>query len=147
MKGAPELLLQRCRWLCTEDGSVVPLTESMRQRCLALAGKTEEGPLRSYDGPHHPAHAMLADVDKYEAIEQDLCLYGIVGIKDPARIEVRDSIALCKKAGIRVFMVTGDNLVTAESIARDVGIFEPSEDISQKSFLGSPFPRFLTSSA
>ena len=161
MKGAPELLLQRCRWLCTEDGSVVPLTESMRQRCLehleqmsrrslrclALAGKTEEGPLRSYDGPHHPAHAMLADVDKYEAIEQDLCLYGIVGIKDPARIEVRDSIALCKKAGIRVFMVTGDNLVTAESIARDVGIFEPSEDISEKSFLGSPFPRFLTSSA
>ena len=44
-------------------------------------------------------------------------------------------------------MVTGDNLVTAESIARDVGIFEPSEDISEKSFLGSPFPRFLTSSA
>lgn len=39
-------------------------------------------------------------------------------------------------------MVTGDNLVTAESIARDVGIFEPSEDISQKSFLGSTFPRF-----
>ena len=49
---------------------------------------------------------------------------------------MRDSIQLCKKAGIRVFMVTGDNLATAESIARDVGIFEPDEDISQKSFLG-----------
>ena len=108
----------------------------------------------------------MLDISGFEAIEQDLCLFGIVGIKDPARIEVRDSIALCKKAGIRVFMVTGDNLValckkagirvfmvtgdnlvTAESIARDVGIFEPSEDISEKSFLGSPFPRFLTSSA
>ena len=39
-------------------------------------------------------------------------------------------------------MVTGDNLVTAESIARDVGIFEPSEDISQKSFLVSCVPLF-----
>ena len=160
VKGAPELLLQRCRWLCTEDGSVVPLTEPMRQRCLAhleqmsrrslrclaLAGKTEEGPLRSYDGPHHPAHAMLADVDKYEAIEQDLCLFGIVGIKDPARIEVRDSIALCKKAGIRVFMITGDNKLTAESIARDVGILQLGEE-AEASFEGSPFPRFLTSSA
>ena len=92
-------------------------------------------------------HRKLLDISGFEAIEQDLCLFGIVGIKDPARIEVRDSIALCKKAGIRVFMVTGDNLVTAESIARDVGIFEPSEDISEKSFLGSPFPLFLTSSA
>ena len=158
VKGAPELLLQRCRWLCTEEGNVVPLTESMRQRCLehleqmsrrslrclALAGKHEEGPLRSYDGPQHPAHAMLADVESYEAIEQDLCLFGMVGIKDPARVEVRDSIALCKKAGIRVFMVTGDNLVTAESIARDVVILQPGEE-AEASFEGfsvSPFLRF-----
>ena len=160
MKGAPELLLQRCKWLCTEEGDIVPLTDSVRDRCLhhleqmsrhslrclALAGKKEEGPLRSYDGPHHPAHAMLADVDKYEAIEQDLCLFGIVGIKDPARIEVRDSIALCKKAGIRVFMITGDNKLTAESIARDVGILQLGEE-AEASFEGSPFPRFLTSSA
>ena len=111
---------------------------------VGLAGKTEEirCPLRNYDGPQHSGHVMLVDGDAYEAIEQDLCFIGMVVIKDPARVEVRDSIALCKKAGIRVFMVTGDNLVTAESIARDVGIFEPSEDISQKSFLGSTFPRF-----
>ena len=118
-----------------------------------MAGKLELGDLASYNGPHHPAHKFpipsslhpyrkLLDISGFEAIEQDLCLFGMVGIKDPARVEVRDSIALCKKAGIRVFMVTGDNLVTAESIARDVGIFEPSEDISQKSFLGSTFPRF-----
>ena len=104
-------------------------------RCLALAGKKEEGPLRSYDGPHHSAHALLANVDKYEAIERDLCLFGFCGIKDPARPEVVDSIQLCKKAGIRVFMITGDNKLTAESIARDVGILKPGEE-SEASFEG-----------
>ena len=88
----------------------------------------------------------MLDISGFEAIEQDLCLFGMVGIKDPARIEVRDSIALCKKAGIRVFMITGDNKLTAESIARDVGILQPGEE-AEASFEGSPFPRFLTSSA
>ena len=125
-------------------------------RCLAMAGKLELGDLASYNGPHHPAHKYnpfsrfhprkLLDISGFEAIEQDLCLFGIVGIKDPARIEVRDSIALCKKAGIRVFMITGDNKLTAESIARDVGILQPGEE-AEASFEGSPFPFFLTSSA
>ena len=88
------------------------------------------------DGPY--------DYDEVtEALQR---VFGIVGIKDPARIEVRDSIALCKKAGIRVFMITGDNKLTAESIARDVGILQLGEE-AEASFEGSPFPRFLTSSA
>ena len=87
---------------------------------------------------------MLVDGDAYEAIEQDLCFIGMVVIKDPARVEVRDSIALCKKAGIRVFMVTGDNLVTAESIARDVVILQPGEE-AEASFEGSPFLCFSVS--
>ena len=117
-----------------------------RANRVGLAGKTEEirCPLRNYDGPQHSGHAMLVDGDAYKAIEQDLCFIGMVGIKDPARVEVRDSIALCKKAGIRVFMVTGDNLVTAESIARDVVILQPGEE-AEASFEGfsvSPFLRF-----
>ena len=82
----------------------------------------------------------------FESIEQNLSFFGICGIKDPARPEVRESIMKCKTAGIRVFMITGDNLNTAESIARDVGIFSPDEDISKKSYLGTPFPLFLCSS-
>lgn len=51
---------------------------------------------------------------------------------------MRDSIQLCKKAGIRVFMVTGDNKLTAESIARDVGILQPGEE-GEASFEGASF--------
>ena len=76
------------------------------------------------------------DINNFEAIEQNLTLFGICGIKDPARPEVRESIEKCKEAGIRVFMITGDNQTTAEAIARDVGIFEADEDISKKSYLG-----------
>ena len=76
------------------------------------------------------------DINNFEAIEQNLTLFGICGIKDPARPEVRESIEKCKEAGIRVFMITGDNQTTAEAIARDVGIFDADEDISKKSYLG-----------
>ena len=79
---------------------------------------------------------QLLDNNNFEAIEQNLTLFGICGIKDPARPEVRESIEKCKEAGIRVFMITGDNQTTAEAIARDVGIFEADEDISKKSYLG-----------
>ena len=78
----------------------------------------------------------MLDINNFEAIEQNLTLFGICGIKDPARPEVRESIEKCKEPGIRVFMITGDNQTTAEAIARDVGIFEADEDISKKSYLG-----------
>ena len=72
-------------------------------------------------------------------IESDLILFGVVGIKDPARVEVKRSIEQCREAGIRVFMITGDNQITAEAIARDVGIFDEYEDISNKSYLARQF--------
>ena len=67
---------------------------------------------------------------------------GIVGIKDPARPEVADSIKMCSEAGIRVMMITGDARDTAVAIARDVNIFPPLEEASNdevKAYEGREF--------
>ena len=70
----------------------------------------------------------LLDLNNFEALESDLTLFGVCGIKDPARVEVHASILKCREAGIRVFMITGDNKATAEAIARDVGILQKGEE-------------------
>lgn len=52
---------------------------------------------------------------------------GVAGIRDPPRPEVKASIELCKQAGIRVVMITGDNQATANAISQNIGIFENPE--------------------
>ncbi len=64
---------------------------------------------------------------KTEDLEKDLTFVGLVGMIDPERDEVKDSIALAKQAGIKTIMITGDHVVTAEAIARKLGIFEEGD--------------------
>jgi Ca2+-transporting ATPase len=85
-----------------------------------------ETSLREYDPEDDgdvSKHPLLSDPTTYVDIERGLTLVGIVGIKDPARPEVADSINKCTEAGIRVMMITGDAKDTAVAIARDVNIF------------------------
>jgi P-type Ca2+ transporter type 2C len=136
VKGAPNLLLQRCTHVKTRDGNVVTLSGELRRsieikisemaarplRCIALAVKESENlesTLRHYipssegDIAKHP---LLSKQESYINIESGLTLVGITGIKDPARPEVADSITACTKAGIRVMMITGDARDTAVAI-------------------------------
>jgi Ca2+-transporting ATPase len=130
VKGAPNLLLERCTHIKDRNGKVIRLSGAIRRqmedkitelatrplRCLALAvkdGKELERSLAKFDGQDATKHALLKDSSKYKDIESGLTLVGIVGIKDPARPEVADSIQLCTKAGIRVMMITGDARDTA----------------------------------
>jgi Ca2+-transporting ATPase len=57
-----------------------------------------------------------------QALERDLVFAGIVGMMDPPRPEVRDAVRVCREAGIRVVMITGDHPLTAEAIARDLAL-------------------------
>jgi Ca2+-transporting ATPase len=153
VKGAPNLLLDRCTHVKYRDGTVAKLTGELRRaieakttelagrplRCLALALKETsnlDASLRTFgstatnteEASHHP---LLKDTGKYADIESGLTLVGIVGIKDPARPEVADSILQCAEAGIRVMMITGDARDTAVAIARDVNIFPKLTDAGE----------------
>ncbi len=155
VKGAPNLLLERCTHVKYRDGTVVKLTGPLRReiqakvtelatrplRCLALAVKDRLEPsLAKFDGQDPSNHPLLKDASTYKDIESGLTLVGIVGIKDPARPEVADSIEKCRKAGIRVIMITGDARDTAIAIAKDVNIFKADADSSAlKAYEGREF--------
>jgi Ca2+-transporting ATPase len=163
VKGAPNLLLERCTHVKDRYGKVHKLNGALRReinakikelatrplRCLALAVKDTnlESSLATLDDTVDlSSHPLLKDSSKYKDIESGLTLVGIVGIKDPARPEVADSIKLCQKAGIRVMLITGDARDTAIAIAKDVNIFDAQADPSTlKAFEGREF--FLKSHA
>ncbi len=68
------------------------------------------------------------DIDNIESVESDMIFLGLVGIMDPPRPEVPDSIAMCHQAGINVMMITGDQRMTAMAVGREIGIVSDDTD-------------------
>ncbi|KAG2435667.1 hypothetical protein HXX76_006868 [Chlamydomonas incerta] len=126
-KGAAEWVLKRCVGLARPDGSTEPMTPARLEEMNALVtGMAKRGlrciclSYRDYAGSD-PARAadFFEDAD---LVDRDLVAVAIVGIKDPVRKEVPDAVITCQKAGIVVRMVTGDNIHTAQHIARECGL-------------------------
>jgi Ca2+-transporting ATPase len=153
VKGAPEGLIARCTKILQADGSVVPLDQSgidaissqqtrmsgRALRVLALAYKDLSDDLGSYDGTsEHGGTTILSQDSNFVNIESDLIFVGLVGIIDPPREEIAPMVKVCKTAGIRIMMITGDNKLTAEAIAVDTGILDKGFD-QDSSFTGSDF--------
>ncbi|MGO9875013.1 MAG: cation-translocating P-type ATPase [Acidimicrobiia bacterium] len=118
VKGSPQELLARCttvRW----NGSVVALTDELRNEITAANDALAGDALRVLGVASRPVSQAYAPV---EEAERELAFLGLVGMLDPPRPEVVDAVRACRGAGIRVIMVTGDYGLTAEAIARRVGI-------------------------
>ncbi len=134
-KGALDSLLPRCTGRETSEG-IVPLDDETRKRIPDVAASLSGQALRvlaaAYrDAPVPPEDRGAPGEIPAAEIEKDLVFLGLVGMMDPPRLEVRDSIALCRQAGITPVMITGDHRETAFAIARELGIARfPDEAIS-----------------
>ncbi|KAJ3305050.1 hypothetical protein HDU76_005085, partial [Blyttiomyces sp. JEL0837] len=143
VKGAPEQVIERCTSVRVGEKSV-PLTEKRRAAVLAKVMQWgEQETLRvlafaTVDKPTITDTSKLEPAD-YAKYESNMTFVGLVGMLDPPRSEVRDSIAKCREAGVRVIVITGDNKKTAETICRQIGVFGATEDLSGKSYTGREF--------
>ncbi|KAL9252681.1 Calcium-transporting ATPase 2, plasma membrane-type-like protein [Drosera capensis] len=119
-KGASEIVLAACDKVVNSNGEVVPLDEKSLNHLKVTIYEFASEALRTL---------CLAYMDMENGFSPDnpipvvgyTCI-GIVGIKDPVRPGVKESVAICRSAGITVRMVTGDNINTAKAIARECGI-------------------------
>ncbi|XP_030375737.1 calcium-transporting ATPase sarcoplasmic/endoplasmic reticulum type isoform X1 [Scaptodrosophila lebanonensis] len=145
VKGAPEGVLDRCTH-ARVGTSKVPLTSALKSKILTLTGQYGTGrdtlrclALAVADSPVRPEDMDLGDSNKFHQYEVNLTWVGVVGMLDPPRKEVFDSIVRCRAAGIRVIVITGDNKATAEAICRRIGVFTEDEDTTGKSYSGREF--------
>ncbi|HDR72933.1 MAG TPA: cation-transporting P-type ATPase, partial [Methanoculleus sp.] len=110
-KGAVEVLVPLSDYSIDETGSINPFGEKEKQAFVARAEVFER-----------QAYRVLAVACGSEDAERGLTMLGLIAIMDLPRAEVRDAVKKCHAAGIRVLMLTGDNPLTAEAVARTIGL-------------------------
>jgi sodium/potassium-transporting ATPase subunit alpha len=131
IKGAPDVLISRCASVLGADGMSQPLTTEIRReieavkdswsalgkRVILLARKVlPANTLRA-----EPEHGTFED-ETMDHARTGLTLVGLIGIVDPPRDEIPEVVKILRRAGIRIFMVTGDFKLTAQAIAVECGI-------------------------
>ena len=133
VKGAPEVVLERCATVQSHDeprsltgearAQIVAANEAMAKealRVLAIAYR-EVGA----DGPHEE-----------EAVERDLIFLGLIGMMDPPRDEAKEAVRTCRDVRIRPVMITGDHRLTAVAVAAEVGIYREGDMVLTGDELG-----------
>ncbi|XP_057501370.1 calcium-transporting ATPase 10, plasma membrane-type-like isoform X2 [Actinidia eriantha] len=148
-KGAAEIVLASCTRYIDMDGNLIPMDEdkltlfkraiedmaARSLRCVAIA-------YRSYEIENVPTDDE--ELAHWEIPDNDLVLLAIVGLKDPCRRGVKDAVQLCTKAGVKVRMVTGDNLLTAKAIALECGILGSDADATEPNLIEGKVFRALS---
>ncbi|PKU64887.1 probable calcium-transporting ATPase 9, plasma membrane-type [Dendrobium catenatum] len=118
-KGASEIILQLCDKILDCNGNAVPLSEKQTKTILDVITLFANDALRTLC----LAYKDMDEVPKEDEISTDgYTLIAVFGIKDPVRSGVREAVQTCITAGIKVRMVTGDNINTAKAIAKECGI-------------------------
>ncbi len=126
-KGAPLEVLQSCGGWITAAGAI-SLNEAMRQQVVRANDNLASKGYRVIAVAIRPGDESLRAVEP-EALESELLFLGLLGLYDPPRPEVADAIRQCQEAGIKVTMVTGDYGLTAQAIARQIGLLAAPEHV------------------
>ena len=121
-KGAPETILDGCSRQLTSQGEVA-LGEADRETILEAVRQMAGEALRVL-GVARKADATLGDA------ERDMTFLGLVGMIDPPRPEARAAVEQCERAGIRVVMITGDHPITAQAVARELGLLREGHAVT-----------------
>jgi Ca2+-transporting ATPase len=133
-KGAPEVILDACTAQLTDHG-IIPLDAAGREQMLDVGRDMARQALRVLGIAFKP-HATVEDA------ERDMTFLGLVGMIDPPRPEAKTAMHTCEQAGIKVVMITGDHPLTAECVARELGVLKHGrvvvgsalEDMSDEAF-------------
>jgi Ca2+-transporting ATPase len=120
VKGAPREVLQLCSHILV-NGESQPITETIRSEIMSVNDEYSRRALRVL-GIAWRALPPRFGAYTSEAVEQNLTFLGLMAMMDPPRPEVEQTIKICRQAGIRIIMITGDYGLTAASLARRVGM-------------------------
>ena len=120
-KGAPESVLPRCTTVLQPDGEQHPMQPTERERVTSQVESFARQGLRVLALARKPLAHGGPSLRREDA-ERELCLLGLVTMRDPPRPEVAEAVDRCHRAGIRIVLITGDHPLTAAAIAGQVGI-------------------------
>jgi Ca2+-transporting ATPase len=121
-KGAAEVLLSHCA-LYKKENRIERLDESLRNELLNISQQMAKEALRVLAIAYKPN-------TRIEDAEKDMIFLGLVGMIDPPRQEAKTAVQICESAGIKPVMITGDHPLTAQAIARELGILKKGRIIT-----------------
>ncbi|MCW4025136.1 MAG: cation-translocating P-type ATPase [Candidatus Bathyarchaeota archaeon] len=125
MKGAPEVVLQKCSHIML-NGDIVKLSAEHKANLMRV---TEDMALQALRNLGFAYKELPKDLKQFEeSMEEGFIFVGITGMIDPPRGEVKDAIKVCKNAGINVVMITGDHKLTAIAVAKELNLISKNED-------------------
>ena len=126
-KGAFDFLISRCTHIY-KDGTQSPLSSQDKNRLYALNNSMTERALRVLAVAYKNIEKSDTKNVSSNELEKGLTFIGLIGMIDPPREEVKSAVALCKQAGIKPVMITGDHVLTAKAIAKELGILNDASE-------------------
>jgi len=129
VKGAPEKIIERCSSELV-NGKIIKLDDKKKQFLVKVYENMARQGLRVLGFAYRELPVFNKEIS-CEIAENHLVFVGFQGMIDPPRKEVKDAIELCKQAGIKVIMLTGDSKLTAEAVAKEIGLHGKSIEARQ----------------